>query len=294
MNAQQQRVLESFRRIQGWCQANQQYVTSEDVEGRTPLATQVRALNEVVDRVMDFVATQDTQLSQSMLVSKDEREQRREVLAHHMTPIAKVAKALRGQVPGIGVLTMPRGNVQTAALITAATVMARKAEVYAPVLVEQGLPTDFLAQLTTAAAKLKESLDARGLARGARASASRGLEAELALGRRLVTIMDVTLTRLLRREPAKIAEWRHVKRVMVRAGGSRVSPTGDEVQPIGIEGSPTRSEASPTVAEEAPTRSERVPTVSQLVPSGAQGESGVTNLSPTDGEASPIVGERAA
>lgn len=65
--------------------------------------------------------------------------QRREVLSHHMASIAKVARALRGTVPGIAVLSMPKGNIQSAALITAATVMARKAEISQAVLVENGL-----------------------------------------------------------------------------------------------------------------------------------------------------------
>ena len=122
MNGQQQRVVESFRRVQGWFQANGEYVVTVDGSAMpNPVANQVRALDEVVDSVMDHVARQQTELAQSLLVSKDERELRREVLTHHMAPIARIAKALRGQVPGIAVLTMPKGNIQTAALITAAT-----------------------------------------------------------------------------------------------------------------------------------------------------------------------------
>lgn len=315
MNAQQQRVLESFRRVQGWFQANELYVTSDGSAAPNPVANQVRALNEVVDSVMDHVARQQTELSQSLLVSKDERELRREVLTHHMAPIARIAKALRGQVPGIAVLTMPKGNVQTAALITAAVVMARKAELYAPALVEQGLPTDFVAQLTAVAGRLKESLDARGLARGSRASASRGLEAELALGRRLVTVLDVSMTRILREDPAKLAEWRHVKRVMVRASVPRVSPTGGEESPTGIEVSPTgivasptrsdapltrvaaslsRSEASPAVLETSRIRREVPLNALKPSPTAVQGSPAVTELSPAVGEVPPAVGERAA
>src|SRR5205814_10561846 len=104
---------------------------------------------------------------QSLLISKDEREQRKEILATHMGNITKVARALRGAVHGIGVLSMPKGNIQSAALITAATVMARKAEIYAPVWIEHGLPTEFIKQLEDATLALKGSLDARGQARGA-------------------------------------------------------------------------------------------------------------------------------
>ena len=148
-----------------------------------------------------------------------------------MASIVKVARALRGTVPGIGVLAMPKGNIQTAALITAATVLARKAETYKEVLVENGLPSDFIEQLEAAVLTLKGSLDARGLARAARSSATRGVGSEIALGRRVVMIMDATLTRVLRSQPTKLAEWEHVKRVTLKGGGVRGSVGGVEESP---------------------------------------------------------------
>ena len=250
MNSQQERVLQSFRRVQSWFVTYPEYST-KDPAGSPALATQLDALNGIVTRATEFAAEQDTQAAQSLLVSKDEREQRREVLSHHMASIAKVAKALRGQVPGIGVLTMPKGNIQSASLITAATVMARKAEVYASVMVEHGLPTDFVRQLENAATKLKDSLDARGRARGARTGATRGLEAELALGRRVIDIMDVAVTRILRSQPARIAEWKNVKRVTLRGSAVRGSASGVEVLPTGVEASPTGVAATPTAQERA-------------------------------------------
>ena len=115
MNAHQERVLQSFRRVQGWFAANPQYTAS------TPaLATQLEALGGIVQRLSDHATTQDTQRAQSLLISKDETEKRREVLSHQLAPIAKVARALRGTVPGISVLSLPKGNVPTPAVINAA------------------------------------------------------------------------------------------------------------------------------------------------------------------------------
>ena len=245
MNSQQERVLQSFRRVQSWFATYPEYSTAGPT-GSPALATQLDALNGIVQRATEFAAEQDTQLAQSLLVSKDEREQRREVLSHHMASIAKVARALRGTVPGIGVLSMPRGNIQSAALITAATVMARKAEIYKAVLIENGLPTDFVQQLEASATSLKQSLDARGRARGARVGATRGLEAELALGRRVVDIMDATLTRVLRLQPSRFAEWQQVKRVTQRGTVSR-GAVGS------VDGLPTLAQASPTEVVESPT-----------------------------------------
>lgn len=164
---------------------------------------------------------QNTQMAQSLLVSKDECELRRDILSHHMATIVKVARALRGTIPGIGVMHMPKGNATTARIVTAATTMARQAEIYETVLVEHGLPQDFIAQLDKAAVALKGSLDARGEARAVRVGATRGIDSELSLGRRVVDIMDASFTRHLRRQPAKLAEWRNVKRVQVKGTSVR-------------------------------------------------------------------------
>ncbi len=211
MNAHQQRVLQSFRRVHAWLVANAHYTES------TPaLAKQREALNEIVRRLSDSATTQHTQHAQSLLVAQDEIEKRCEVLSYQMAPIAQVARALRGTVPGIGVLSMPRWNSPTPSVVTTAMAMARNAEIYEEVLIEKGLPTDFIARLEASAAALKDSFDARGMARGARASATRGVAVDLALGRRVVAIIDAMLGRLLHLEPAKMAEWEQLKRVTVK------------------------------------------------------------------------------
>lgn len=246
MNGHQERVLQSFRRVQGWFAANQQYTAS------TPaLATQLEALKGIVQRLSDHAATQDTQRAQSLLVSKDEIQKRREVRSHQMAPIVKVARALRGTVPGISVLSLPKGNVPTPAVIVTATAMARKAEIYKEVLIESGLPSDFIEQLEAAAAALKDSLDTRGLARAARASATRGVQSELTLGRRVVDIMDATLTRLIRSQPAKMAEWEQLKRVTVKGIAVRGSVRLVESSSTSVETSSSEVQGASTAGVRA-------------------------------------------
>jgi hypothetical protein len=253
MNAHQERVLQSFRRVQGWFAANPQFVAKDGPASTPALAAQLDALNGIVQRVTDYAAQQETQLAQSLLISKDERDRRQELWTHHMASIVKVARALRGTVPGIGVLAMPKGNIQSAALITAATVLARKTETYKEVLVENGLPSDFIEQLEAAVLALKGSLDARGLARAARSSATQGVGNELALGRRVVMIMDATLTRVLRLQPAKFAEWEHVKRVTLKGGSTRGSGGFVEGSPSLVQSSLSAVQGSPTEVVGSPS-----------------------------------------
>jgi hypothetical protein len=254
MNSHQERVLQSFRRVQGWFAANPQFVAKDGPASVPALAAQVEALNGVVQRLTDHGEEQRTQLSQSLLVSKDEIERRREVLSIHMAPIAKVARALRGTIPGIGVLTIPKKRLQTAALVSEAKSMARQAEIYKEVFVEHALPTDFIEQLRAAAQSLKASLDARGLARAARKSSTRGVESELVLGRRIVDIIDATMTRVLRNQPAKQTEWQAVKRVTVKGSGVRGGVQDVESLVQRIESSPALVEGSSTPIQGSPTK----------------------------------------
>lgn len=216
MNSYEDRVGQSLRRVEGWFAANPELIAANP-----SLGTQVEALKGVVIRLTDHATAQDTHYAQSLLISKDETDKRREVLRHQMAPIAQVGRALQGTVPGIGVLTMPKPTAPTAVVITAAEVMAQKAEIYKDVLVEHGLPTDFVDQLKQAAAALKASIDGRGLARASRVAATQGVKSELALGRRLVTILDAVVTGLIRSNPAKLAEWQQLKRVTLKSGSPR-------------------------------------------------------------------------
>src|SRR3712207_8714317 len=84
MNAHQERVLQSYRRVQGWFAANPQYVAKDGPASTPALAAQLEALNGIVQRVTDHAAQQETQLAQSLLISKDERDRRQELWSHHM------------------------------------------------------------------------------------------------------------------------------------------------------------------------------------------------------------------
>src|SRR5690242_13181762 len=99
MKSHQERVFQSFRRVQGWLESNPSLRSRGPTEVAAAISAQADALNGVVARLTEHVAQQETQAASSLLISKDEREQRIEVLSHHMGTIAKTARALRGVVP---------------------------------------------------------------------------------------------------------------------------------------------------------------------------------------------------
>ena len=257
MDTHEQRVFQSFRRVQGWFEANSQSLSSASPEVSTALAGHLDTLRAVIERLTGYVAQQETEADQTKLISKDEKELRREVLSHHMSTIVKTARSLRGIAPGIGILALPKTNISTPNLITAAAVMAQKAEIYRSILVENGLPSDFVEQLLDSASRLRASLDARGLARGSRRAAAEGVQTEIRLGRRVVAIMDASLKRVLRREPVKWAEWRHVQRVTQRGHVSKEIATGTELQRTVLGGAPTALGVTPTEVVASPTVQEK-------------------------------------
>jgi hypothetical protein len=108
---------------------------------------------------------------------------------------------------------MPPGRSRNEALVVGATAFGRKAEVYQDVLIEHGLPHDFVAQLDAATSAYKASLDARGVALANQLAATKGLTEELNFGGRIVSMVDSILTRKLKNEPIDLAAWRSAKRL---------------------------------------------------------------------------------
>jgi len=245
MTGYQERVLQLFRRILGWFAANMQYLADNP-----SLAKQVEVFSGIVTRITDHATAQETKHAQTLLISTDETEKREE-LESHMARIAKIARALRGTVPGITVLSMPKGNVSTPGIVMAATAMTEKAEIYKDVLVESGMPADFIEQLTAAAAALKASIDGRGLARASRVAATTGVESEMEAGRRVVAILDAIVTHLIRSEPSKLAEWKQLTRVTLKSGPVHGQLKGIETQSGTVETSSTPQVSQSVSVEKA-------------------------------------------
>jgi hypothetical protein len=108
---------------------------------------------------------------------------------------------------------MPRGHPSIQRLASAARGMAQAAAPHADVFIGAGFSTDFIAQLNAAADALLHSVNARSQHRSRRTSATTGLKAGLAAGRRSIHILDTLVKSVLKGEPALLAGWNAVKRV---------------------------------------------------------------------------------
>ena len=211
MNAKDLRYQFAFRRSTNYVDARRALTSAPTSEAHA-LVRLNDALKGVDTRLVARATAQDTSTSNSRTISQDEDVLRGELIDHHLRTIVKVAHGLKGDVPGIGVLGMVKTNAGKPHLIEAATAFARKAEVYAPVLVEHGLPADFIGQLDGAIDAFRKSVDARGSSRADLRGATRGVSEEIALGRKILSMMDGVLTRMLRGQPDQLDAWRHAKR----------------------------------------------------------------------------------
>lgn len=217
MNARQQRVLQSLRRTQAWCAANPGLVPAPvgPSDAWVPLTRQLDALNSIVIRMTDAAAQQGVQARQLTLEATDEPSLRKQ-LRDEMHHVTQVAQALRKAVPGIGTLRMPSPHLQVEGLLKAADSLTRQAATYESVLVEHGLPTDFVAQLHGAMATLKASVDSRGAAKGAFVGATKEVATSVSLGHKYVKIMDAAISKALRADSAKLAQWKNATRVTIK------------------------------------------------------------------------------
>jgi hypothetical protein len=121
----------------------------------------------------------------------------------------------------MGVFKLPSDSLSSETLVHAAEAVRTTAGVYRDVFVEHGLPADFLDQLDAAMSALKDSVDARGVARSRIAGASMTLASELSLGRQIVTMMDAALAHTLKSDAPLLASWQQAKRITVKGVTSR-------------------------------------------------------------------------
>ncbi len=217
MENKQERTLQALRRVQAWCAANPELVPAPVPPGTawSPLTRQFDTLNRLVAQATAAAAEQAVQSSGATLDASGERSLRKHLRAE-MHAVTQVAQALRKSVPGIGMLKMPSPRTRIEGLLEAADALAKQASTYETVLVEHGLAPDFLAQLGAAASALKASLDGRGAARASLVSATKQVRVTLSLGKQYVQIMDAALTKALKADHARLAEWKNARRVTLK------------------------------------------------------------------------------
>jgi hypothetical protein len=199
-----------------------------------------------VNRTATNAAAQHTLTAASTRTATDEPALKHALVDLHLRSIVKVVRGLHGTVPGIGVLKMPNGHLRNAALIDFASAFATQAAVYASILTEHGLPADFVTQLRSAIDAFQSSIGARGAARNNVRGASKSIQNDIALGRRIITVLDGVISRHLVGSAHDLAVWAAAKRVGSRTtSGQGFGLVDEPIGPLNQPTSPVVQSASP-------------------------------------------------
>jgi hypothetical protein len=217
MQNKQDRALQAQERTLAWCAANPTLVPPAvgSPDAWSTITRQYSALSTAVAASAAAAAKQSVSATNATLEATGEPSLRAH-LRQELRAVTQVAQALKTTVPGISILRMPPVHIGATALVTATDGFITQASTYASVLVEHTLPADFITQLQDARSALAASIVGRGTARAGRVSASKDLVASLTLGKQLVQVLDSALTKALKDNPAKLAEWKNIKRVTVK------------------------------------------------------------------------------
>lgn len=248
MNSKQKRTLQAFRRIQGWIVAHPELaaatqatrptlVTSESTTAAAPAAALggvsadgvgklVGSFHTALDRITQNAADEDMHDRAARGSAAEIGRARTELFDQHLRHVAVMAETAIPDVVRMTVaLRRPRAR-DAEGMLAAADAMAQAVAPHRQMLVQRGLPFDFVEQLTKAAGDFRKAIDSRGASVAARHRAGQVLEESVQQGKRLVAALSVIVERRYREDRSLIAEWRQLKHVALV--GARVTATDEE------------------------------------------------------------------
>jgi hypothetical protein len=242
-------AFQAFRRIVAWI------VAQPTLMALPMMAAFIAQFEAVLDGLSGSAAAQDTHLRLGKGVTAEKRGIKRDVI-DHMRLVANVAAiSIPDVVKVTAALQMPSRKADTEGLVTAGIAMADAAETHQAALVKQGLVPDAITQLRASAAQFKAAIDSRGQLVAQRRGATAEVGVQLATARKLVDAIAILVTRGLRDDPSKLAEWTQLKRITQKPGG-RVTPVNQA--PAAAE-APADTEAPAASTAPAATRAPVTP-----------------------------------
>src|SRR5665213_3480387 len=201
MQQQQQRILDSLRRVQDFLDAHTDTVGALGTsEGRKQLDAAVSALATHTDGQGSLTLQMSGQTSQQTALATALRKS-------HMAPVAKFARAKLRSAPDFAALTKSGLHLQPRALIRVARAMATAAAPYADAFTTGGFPPDTITQLGAAASALETAMVDRQNANVSRVLATKGIQQELNKGREAVAMLNAVVSKQLVDNPTVLAAW---------------------------------------------------------------------------------------
>jgi hypothetical protein len=202
-----------------------------------------RQLDDVINQLTAFAATQDKSVVTGKAGTKQAKALRTALERDHMLKISRIAAVDLPVKPELSALHMPKGKPTVAKLVAAARSMATTAQLYAATFVAAGMHADFIAQLNAAADAVADFESARKQNHAERGTATTGLKYLLAAGNRVVGAIDAFMKSALKDNPPLLEGWAQVKKSRKPAAKPSTPPA-----PVPIPGAPPVQPGSATTA----------------------------------------------
>lgn len=207
MRSEQTRKFDMLRRVQ--------YFMNDS--GATLANVNATAARKELDQLVQDMGVNETAQAISKLSAKAQTASlkvlRRNLLEHHMLPVATIAAANLREVPGFKALTMPAWNAKDAVLVSHAAAMADAARAHQEVFVNNGRPQDFASALAGAANAVRTALDTRAANITSKVAARDGIKATSARANVVVRLLDAQVKNAFADDPKALAAWKSAKRI---------------------------------------------------------------------------------
>lgn len=215
------RTLDAGRRVQG-------FLDSHIAELGTTVSTSLRAMfDDAVTRLTGFQVEQATEEGTARGETINQATLREELYQRFMVHIGRTAKIELRTSPEFVNLVVPAIEVRKIDFLSTANKFAAAAAKHEPLLVQQGMPVDFLLQLHAAILQVSASADARERSVVRRIAATEGSVVVSKAVREKIGQLDGLIRPALKANGPLLAEWQACKRI--RQIGVTPIPTGSPV-----------------------------------------------------------------
>ena len=211
MKYRQGRVLEALRSAQVFLDKH------GDVLDAINKASARKNLDAIAAELQAQAVQQDGGKRKAIGETAHQRELRL-ALRFAMRPIAEAAAGSLRETPQFAALRLPSYRLKGMSMVAAAHAMADAATPYTDVIVDAGLPADFLEKLRRAADALSDSHDNRRDNHTASMGATKGLKEAERRGRSILRILDALVVPALDHDEALLTAWRAARRIQQKPG----------------------------------------------------------------------------
>jgi hypothetical protein len=211
-------TLQAGRRVQLFFGAN------ADALGRDEAARLLGTIDPLIEKLAAFEQEQTSSISGGIGHTAYLEKLRVELYENYVNKIGNAARAELRETSEFPMLVMPF-RVPDSEFVNRVNTMIGVAEKHQAVLIDNGLPVDFLAGLRAAVAELMTATDTRSRLNSRRNAASVGIEAADKAVREQLGVLDGRLSAMLKENPALLADWKascriHKRPVTPLRGGS--------------------------------------------------------------------------